>query len=1521
MATNINFSVIRPYKGDQRKGFEELCCQLYSLEPPGADAKFVRKGGAGDAGVECYWILKDGSEHGLQAKYFTRFADEHWPQVDDSVLTTLLKHPKLTKYIICIPDNLRDRRATLKSGKKEKSQQESWDEHVIKWKNLARKKGMGVEYVLWNEFELTKRLTNENPQWSGRAFYWFNKHILSPEWFRRKFEISRDDLHDRYTPEHNVELSLAELFHALAWDEFYKDKFICHQESTNRAIEDFSSAASKNIFLSIQATVDNACEHARKAGVISNSVYKKLPDAPTVKLFLEELESVISVLEKARKSILDVPSAPDEKSGQERRKEIDYALMRLRGVISAVSSLKGTLNSKYFQSAIAQAALVLGEAGTGKSHLLCRAADEFSSKENPAIFILGHYFREGNPWDQFLSRLDLRDCSVEEFLGALDSAGQSSGTRTLIIIDAINEGDTHSIWRDNLAGFLRQASQFPRIAVVISCRSIYEKRLVPLAIGPEVLVRFEHKGFLGHEDAAAVAYLDKRGIDRPSSPIPSPEFSNPLFLKTISDALVKRGEKSFPKGMTGISRVFEFYAESLDQNLARRLSIDTGNPIAIRALKSIAGKMATEGVEWITKMSALATLKRFMPKHEDDLLSALILEGALVDDIRYKTEKDEEDIGTDIIKFTYQRFSDYFISKKMLENNLKISNPKESFKKGSKLFSFIASDKRYTAPGVLETMSIQVPEMCGRELIALLPKEIQADWTIMKSFMGSILWRRPNCITKETIRWFNEVGGVSGDDSREKTLLRVATEPEHGFNADFLHANLIKKPMPQRDSTWSVALTRMYGDDDSAADILINWAWEGSLATIEDKRAELCGTALTWLFTTSHRMVRDRATKALAKLLVDRLYIAKRLLEKFERVDDLYLKERLYAAIYGAVLNSVDTKGFQELVNLLYEKEFSHGFPTPHILLRDYARGIIEFADHVKCLPPHIDMKKIRPPYTSPWPLQIPSKNDMGIYSETRDAIYFSTHHDDFNNYTINPVCEWSITPLSKKELIKSESIYNHFVKRLKASRNKKLIILFLKYDKSQTIVKDEGNEKDSLSRFLRALSNEKLRGILEKERKAEEKLEKKIIALLSKGQSNVFRSVIKSHIAHVSNRQDKSGFVLRVAKEDAARWICKRAHDLGWKKELFESAERGMQGRVDRSRPIVERIGKKYQYLAFHELLARLSDNVHMTREYSNDEIQKYDGPWQISERDVDPSIFIRKTKYNGWADHGKSTWWKPKKIILGESEVESRIKWLWDKKEDIPTIEDQLFVQEPKKGEHWVLLDSFWKTSERGDGTSGNTLGVREFWLRIQSALLRRSDLPTLLLHLDNKNLCPGDEFKAQKVYGAFYLSEYPWHPAAGTVPKQWQKADGCGHWSLPVDRLVMNTECALEKGERDLAVEEGITIRMPSPWLMNKLGLYLVNKESIQYMNHQNKKIYFDPSIIEEGPSASLMHLTTLRDLVEKDKLVVVWAIGGEKTVYQPLFYGRNCYSGVYYWDGRTVKGKTWVFESRLDEPKKL
>ncbi len=91
----INFSQIRTHDGSKNSGFEELICQIAHLQKPDNGKRFVKKDGAGgDAGVECYWILDDGSEICWQAKYFLDgMNSSRWQQIDESFTTALEKHP------------------------------------------------------------------------------------------------------------------------------------------------------------------------------------------------------------------------------------------------------------------------------------------------------------------------------------------------------------------------------------------------------------------------------------------------------------------------------------------------------------------------------------------------------------------------------------------------------------------------------------------------------------------------------------------------------------------------------------------------------------------------------------------------------------------------------------------------------------------------------------------------------------------------------------------------------------------------------------------------------------------------------------------------------------------------------------------------------------------------------------------------------------------------------------------------------------------------------------------------------------------------------------------------------------------------------------------------------------------------------------------------------------------------------------------------------------------------------------
>ena len=176
---SLDWNAIRPLNGSRSDGFEELCVQLARAEcSPGS--RFERKG-TPDAGVECYAVLADGAEWGWQAKYFDVLSDSQWSQLDDSVRTALEKHPRLARYILCIPLDRADARIEGRRSAKER-----WQEHIAKWMGWASGRGMTVEFVYWGSHELLERLSR--PQHVGRVRFWFGVHGFDGAWFAARLE-------------------------------------------------------------------------------------------------------------------------------------------------------------------------------------------------------------------------------------------------------------------------------------------------------------------------------------------------------------------------------------------------------------------------------------------------------------------------------------------------------------------------------------------------------------------------------------------------------------------------------------------------------------------------------------------------------------------------------------------------------------------------------------------------------------------------------------------------------------------------------------------------------------------------------------------------------------------------------------------------------------------------------------------------------------------------------------------------------------------------------------------------------------------------------------------------------------------------------------------------------------------------------------------------------------------------------------------------------------------------------------
>lgn len=1507
---NIDFSNIRAHDGSKDKGFEELVCQLAHLTHPDKARYFVRKeGDGGDAGVECYWKLNDDTEHAWQVKYFLDIiTDNQWSQISESVKSALEKHPKLTKYYICLPRDWTDSRKVVK-GKVVKSSWDKWVEHVKHWEELAQKKGMKVEFIHWCKHEISQLLQVDKPEFAGRALYWFNEPIINTEILKKIAEKSKKSLGERFTPEFHIDLPIANNFDCLGltnkWKKQLRDKY----DIVKKIRDDYK----------IIPKLPNNEIIWRKPSEEIEKFYTEFSNMLLENRFFERIETLKEVCETTYKSlksstdhIYDYLKNEKDEGVKKKLVNVNYDLFRL---VAEIEDIRDLLEDNAISAGKNKALLLLGEAGTGKSHLLCDISLKRLEEGLPTVFLLGQHYAGGNPLDFICSELGIPDHPYRIVLGALDSLGESKNTRLLIVIDAINEGVNKEAWFDNIIQFLVELDSFPHIAVALSCRSTYKDFLIPQS--DNKLVKINHYGFKGYEHRAALKYLAKQGISKPGTPILTPEFTNPLFLKTCCKAIKGLGQDKFPKGLNGFNKLYEFYIESIEQVINRKKRYRNSEHIVAEAVKKFVNELYPSYISGLPISKAREIIKEIdsKPNYGEDLFDLLVDEGVFsFDVIPIDTEKGR---GIEIARFTYERFSDYAIAMHIIENCKTEEDIATLFLENGEIGKIINGNNKYKYAGIIEALGIGIPEKFSKEFLEFVHVEkYEYDWLFDKTFKDGILWRTSNSITPKSLDMLNSISYYGYHNQVLDVLLALSTEPEHPWNADFLDSNLVRMDMPERDAFWSTYIAindsseNEYGEE-TVVRTLIDWSLHAELIGIEPERLRLVAIVLLWMTTTSNRRVRDQATKSLARILY---YIPQEIvsfIEKFGNCDDAYLIERLYASIYGAVVHLGEDLIIKDIAVCVYNYQFKNNKPYPNILLRDYARGIIEYVYSKKLLDDIIDSPEIiRPPYTSKWPIENPSLSEIDkIAGDKFSSIKRSLlgYIGDFGNYTMNCVHYWSPTSISQKSPQTGIKLKQKFAKKLPDD----LRIRYEKHLKDQ-VIKQKLMNKIDIQAWLEKLSEEAWKDTKFEEGKNIEDAWKQ----LKEDISNILDEVEKEEFRWI-NGLDTGDRPATFSRKWAQRWVCKKAYELGWKEELFAEFERiysngegyGREGKK------IERIGKKYQWIAFHELLARMSDNlIWNDRGYTDVNDHKFFGPWQIHKRDIDPTIWLRKTGDSRWSKWDKEFWWQPYIFPFTEDVLEEQIKWLWDRT-IVPPLKDLLTIVNPDENKEWLVLHGFGNW-EKKPLNNNKVVPSQNGWYRINSCIINKNDLEALKSDIKNKRLCDPCIVGIPSTGHQGYFGEFPWHPYYNDFV-EWTYEGEIYDRDLNVKYHVPVCEYEWESGNVDHSIHEFIGFYMPSPKLINDLGLINDNINPGTWKSKSGELIFSDPSVVNEGPSYGLIRKDKIQYWLKENNLLLVWLIGGEKQLFtydSSKFYGRLVFNAMFTLLDDEVKGEIWFEEER-------
>lgn len=1503
---SINFNEIRSINNGQQDGFEEFVCQLASnMNYEDSKAIFIDNNGAGgDGGVECFWRFENGEEYGWQAKYFLHTLNQsQWNQIKKSFDTAIKKHPTLTKYYVCIPRELNNSMKT-RNDKPVNSERDNWIKNTKMWKENAKKAGKDVEIILWDENSMSNLLLKDKRNGPGMAEYWFNKDILTMDIFKSIFLDSKDSLGPRYSEENNIDLPINEKLNILSRnDKWYKkiEKFLKTFLKINNRMKYWKLKED------IELEKKQELEELKK---ITKNLYSNILEFPTDKLILFKKFDILNQgLREISENLGDLILFSISHDGHsESNVGIDrYELIHARKYIQDFIDY---INSNEFAAGKKKLLMITGIAGSGKSHLLCDFSKRQLEAGNPVLFLLGQHYMGGSPITFLAKKLEIAD--DKNVLPALSSMGFTMGKQVVIVIDAINEGNYNYDWPDYLSSFILKCKDYSNISLVFSCRDTYASKLIPSEVEKRIPM-IKHTGFSGNGSKAARQYLKNYNINAPDVPFLAKEFTNPLFLRLICQSMKDNGEHNFPVGILKFEKILSMYRNAMENRVRQNLRISSKDIISM-AIDEFVSKIYPNNLSGISYIEAYEIFKKYDTTGNKSLLEELISEG-LLDKDNY-TEKDGSE--HDVIRFTFERFSDYYISEKILSACKSINVLTKKFFPNEELGKLLING--IEGSGILEVLCIEIPNKFGCEVNTLIDwgkeefvnNHITEERFIENFFLESLISRNVDSFSDNTFQIFNQIKYSPFSDCRLDVLIRLSLEKNHPLNADFLDKSLIKMTMPERDNYWStyIAIHENYGSDEGTIRNIIQWAKEVDFNNLDTVEIRLLSEILLWFTTTVNRTLRQHAIQLLGKAFTASPEIISEFVNKYSMLDDSYLVIGLYNAVYGAILHIKDTI---TLSIILREIPWDNLVKTSNsnILVRDCLTGIYNYCRYLDVDTSSISIKfPINKNNFLP-DLDIPSQETIDLIDEKYSSIKSSVMGGlgDFGKYSMSMIDRWSATKINEYDRPKTEKEYaiNYF-ESMNTSFKAKIDSYIKKTEEINSIV-EKSQDKITLDTFIENMSDPFMEHNLKSS-------DNKRVEFLKKEREEIKKNILDNIEEKSNNRLLKEFDKLndntdkRFDKSAAERWVVKRSYELGWRKYLFENFESMYCGYGSRNSNRIERIGKKYQWISLYELLAVLSEkNYYLSEGYSDIDDSEYRGVWQFDLRDFDPTNIILpydENEFKSWCD-------TPEYTNFPDFTTENQSKWVSDGL-DID-LKEKLNYIDNSNGDEWISLFNYenWSKVPFDNDDYDNDEFTTQLWYRISSIIVRNNESENIIKNIGSSSPSLMDPYIVDypNNQSQEYLWEYPWfdiYPELTETESLGKVMEGQKYLS-PIYEYFWST------AGQEHTLEENISYYLPNRKLVKDIDIENLGNGK---WGKPNDTVFFN-RVKNDNSKNVLIKKKILLDWLSNNNLRIIWFAGGEKSAYNPrkTKYLENIeFDGMFYLTQEgLIKGSTWQQKKSL------
>ncbi|MCR4798904.1 MAG: trypsin-like peptidase domain-containing protein [Bacteroidales bacterium] len=615
--------------------------------------------------------------------------------------------------------------------------------------------------------------------------------------------------------------------------------------------------------------------------------------------------------------------------------------------------------------------IIEGEAGSGKTHMVCRFALHHQS---PCYVFLIHG-AQLTPSEN----VEMQICKLCGFpdstLVGLDEKMATVNKYGIVIIDAINECSSGFYWVRQLDVFRQTFDKYKNLKLIITVRT------GTVDIGSwrrETISGFENVNQAVNQYFSAFGVpneFDWKKFKR--------DFRNPLFLRLFCDSF--RYLNGYWHNDLKQIDVYLAYIKKRNEKISELVDEDIYKNVSEKYLLKIASySLYYNNCQDISREKARSIGDCIC---RGRLWSQSLLKNSLDENLLISMP-DYECIENEVVGFHFEKMGDFLRAYVLL-------NSKTDFtKKIDQLMEWQKFAKNH------DEFEGKFRGLIGAYIDIYEGKEnLLKNWAFKEGPLREYLVEALSYNTK-----YNKDIIVLLLKSMTPALVRTLVVKFNDLGSEeifTLHKTLLRMTMPERDAVWSEAINEFcdeYG---------LNFSrWNFEVTNMEDRQNAL--VLLSWLLCSSYPEARARLIRQLYRILKEEPKSCIFILKAMVSCDDPYVIEGVLCAVYGVVVQSRDAALVDEIAGLVREMFYGeHGEGPMDLQIRNWTLKILERNHYLT--PTSKYFEECTPPNNTPSPFvylkaKVKADGNEKFFGKTQgskmlyDSLYGSK---DFARYII----------------------------------------------------------------------------------------------------------------------------------------------------------------------------------------------------------------------------------------------------------------------------------------------------------------------------------------------------------------------------------------------------------------------------------------------------------------------------------------------------------------------------------------